>query len=243
MISITKKYLTWQRPLWKKSNKVEKHLDLPLNTVVTAIDENIENGLQLIEYGKYRGWVELDYLEPYVEQLEKDCVDLSDLQTPSDTDAQQYVIVDGKRVVNACGMISIAYVAGISLSDVIQIWKSENAGHYRIVDRGNWLTSAEDLMTILATLGRKSDRLRMKRYTPSNLGQRDIVAVTMNSNTGRLHTSGVRHWVVPVSVFPDRLGYGTIDIYNPFPNRIERYSWREFMQSAVLVSGVRVENG
>ncbi|MEX5523467.1 hypothetical protein, partial [Bacillus cereus] len=81
---------------------------------VTAIDENIENGLQLIEYGKYRGWVELDYLEPYVEQLEKDCVYLADLQTPKD-DAQQYIIYDGKEIFNACGMISIAYLLKIPL--------------------------------------------------------------------------------------------------------------------------------
>lgn len=242
MISITKKYLTWQRPLWRKSSKVEKHLDIPLNAIVAAIDEHIENGLQLVEYGKFRGWVELDYLEPYIEQLDKDCVDLSDIQTPSDTDAQQYIIVDGKRIVNACGMISVAYLTGLKLSEVIATWREKNPNHYRVVNNGNWLTSADDLMAILTTLGYESDRLRMKRYTPSALTFNEITAVTMDSNTGRLSTSGVRHWVVPVAVFSDRVGYGTIDIYNPFPNRIERYSWNEFRQSAGIVSGIKVKS-
>ena len=237
MIQITKLYLTWQRPLYKKSAGVERHFDIPQNAIVYAADQHIEQGRQLVDYKGQAGWIETEYLEPYIEALPKDCVDMSGLQTSDEYDAQQYIVVGKKRVVNACGMISIAYLTGKPLLEVIETWKAEYPNHYRIIDNGNWLTSSDDLITILSALGVEAEKIRLKRYTPSRITGREIVAVIMNF-VGRLHTTGMRHWVVPVSVQPERQGYGTIDLFNPYPNRIERYSWNEFVTSAAIVSGV-----
>lgn len=241
MISQSKKYMIWQRPIYINPVGSEKAGgDLPLNTVVTAMDDVIENGKQMVQVGERRGWVEVAYLEPYEQTLPFDCVDMSGLQTISEKDAEQYIEYDGVKIVNACGMISIAYLLNVPLVEVFDTWKQNNPAHYGLIKRGNYLTTADDLTVILLALGEQSERLRLKRYAPTLITGREIVAVTINKVTGRLSTSGVRHWVVPVSVQPDRIGYGTIDIYNPSPNRIERYSWNEFMQSSKLVNGIKI---
>lgn len=243
MISVTKKYLLWQRSLYQTSTGNLTYFDLPLNAIVDAIDGQIENGRQLVEYRDRRGWVELDYLETYAETLDRFCVDLIGIQTPEENDAQQYIIIDGKKVVNACGMISCAFVLGMSLVDTLKNWGQTYPSHYKYVTTvEKWLTGANDLIAILQPV--QAERLVMRRYSPSgikNLLRKAIIAVTINSYTGRLSTKGIRHWVVPVDIFLDRQGYGTIDIYNPFPNRVERYSWNEFIASAGNVNGVIIK--
>ena len=83
--------------------------------------------------------------------------------------------------------------------------------------------------------------LAKARYTVSGLkaiAGRAVVSVRMDKWTGRLKPSGVLHWVVVTDVIPERTGYGGVEVYNPFPNRIEAYSWAEFTASAGVPIGV-----
>lgn len=83
--------------------------------------------------------------------------------------------------------------------------------------------------------------LAKARYTVSGLKSiagRAVVSVRMDKWTGRLKPSGVLHWVVVTDVIPERTGYGGVEVYNPFPNRIEAYSWSEFLASAGVPYGV-----
>ena len=100
----------------------------------------------------------------------------------------------------------------------------------------------DDLRIIYSCFGVNAVRIPLPKYQPEQLAalMRDydiISSVRMNKITGRLDKTGVLHWIVPVSIWLDRFGYGTIDIYNPFPNRVERYSWAEFVSSAGWVYG------
>ena len=244
MISITKKYMTWQRSIYKSPTSLEKAGgDLSWHSIVFAVDEAIENGRQLVEAGNVRGWVEVAYLETYVESLPFDCVDVSGLQTPSLTDAQQYIVYDGQKIVNACGMISIAWILGLPLVEVFDTWRERNNKHYLAVRNSRFLTSSADLKTILSCFGVVSERLSLSKYQPETLAElmrnQDIIlSVRIDKITGRLAPSGILHWVSPVSIWQDRYEYGTIDINNPLPNRIERYSWKEFITAAGAVYGI-----
>lgn len=235
-------YLNWQRPMYKTASGTVKHFDLPLHAVVdtdgVAIGERVE-----VNYNGVYGWVEKDYLDQYHERLPKDCVDLKDIQTPAPNDAEQYIVVDGEKIVNACGMISVARVLGKPALDIFKTWERANPKHYRYVDGQNWLTSAEDLKIILNSFNVVSESLKLSRLTNGKLAAlqgKVIIGVGINRYTGRLQPSGIRHWVVVEDVFCERYG-GTIDIYNPFPNRVERYSWDEFVASVVNIGGVVVK--
>ena len=62
-----------------------------------------------------------------------------------------------------------------------------------------------------------------------------IAGVHINNRTGRLRPSGVAHWVVVTKITPqgNLVGGngGWVELYNPFPNCWEEYSYREFMAS------------
>jgi hypothetical protein len=65
-----------------------------------------------------------------------------------------------------------------------------------------------------------------------------IASVNMDGGTGWLRGSGVLHWVVVTKVIPERNGLGFVEVYNPAMNRIEYYSWQEFINSARMPYGV-----
>ncbi|HVF25431.1 MAG TPA: hypothetical protein VNA23_06045 [Anaerolineales bacterium] len=62
-----------------------------------------------------------------------------------------------------------------------------------------------------------------------------IAGVHINNRTGRLRPAGVAHWVVVTKITPqgNLVGGngGWVELYNPFPNCWEEYSYREFMAS------------
>jgi len=59
----------------------------------------------------------------------------------------------------------------------------------------------------------------------------------MDGGNGRLRGQGIGHWVIVDSVEPERFG-GQVYIYNPAPNRIEEYSYDQFIASAVKPFGL-----
>lgn len=67
-----------------------------------------------------------------------------------------------------------------------------------------------------------------------------ITSVNINSNTDLLRGSGVLHWVVVTKVTAERNGLGFVEVYNTAMNRIECYSWLEFINSARQPYGVYV---
>lgn len=236
-----KSYLNWQRPLYKTATGTVKHFDLPLHAVVktgVAVGSRVE-----VTYNGVSGWVDADYLDEYHETLPRDCVDLDGIQTPNPNDAEQYIIINGEKIVNACGMLCIAFVLNKPALNVFQTWERSNPKHYDYIDGRNWLTSADDLKTILDGYNVVSHPLRLSRLTNGKLYQipgKVIIGVSINKYSGKLQASGIRHWVVVTEIFRERYG-GTVDVYNPFPNRIERYSWDEFTASVGRVGGLAVK--
>ena len=197
-----------------------------------------------VVYRGWTGWVKSERLEPYVETLAKNQVSLEGIQTVDPYDAEQYVTVKGKRQVNLCGEICVSYLLDASLPFLLErieqtpkLWKSlfpDNVGR---------TTGALDLKAMFENFGVESHVLTYKQYTPAMLEKlcgRAIVSVRMNRATGELNGSGVGHWVVPLRVVQERMGRGLVCVYNPFPNREEVYSWREFAASAMSPYGVEL---
>ena len=203
---------------------------------------------------KYNGFIYTMYLEEYVESLPKDCVKIA-TATPDPNDAAQYAITHGIKQTNLCGELCAAYLIGVSLEDLLAEWQKDEPTIYQAVF--NWFngkhargTGIGEVESMLDSFSRSSQPLstvlrdpilKKPRYTVSGLASlagRSIVGVRINKYTGRLQPSGILHWVVVTGVRPERSGYGAVEIYNPFSNRIEAYSWQEFIVSAGAPFGV-----
>ena len=225
----------------------KKIIDLQPRAVIEAFGA-VEGEFELVEYNGQRGWVLSAKVEPYRENFPRDCVYIADIQTADKTDAEQFVTWEGKRQVNMCGQMSICHLLGMGLSTFLTEWKRLDPVHYAAVfgtskvARG---TGQDELARMLALFGRDTARLsqRYKAYTPDLVDELRgaIVGVRMDKVTGRLNGGGVGHWVVVVNSLPERMGYGTVDVYNPYPNRVERYSYAEFRASANLPFGVWIK--
>jgi hypothetical protein len=224
----------------------KKLRDLNANVVVDAVETN--NGYDYITTPDASGWMASASLEPYVEGYPKDCVDIAAIQTPAKNDAEQYVVWKGLKQYNLCGQLCVAYLLGLPLSQVLEVWEAKQPSFFKRVfgsgvARG---TGDGELLDMLTIFGEVATRYTAKSYTPHALKELAggvIAGVKIDTGTGRLRGQGAGHWVVVTDVSEERTGYGLVWIYNPFPNRIEVYSWNEFVASARTPYGVTIARG
>lgn len=233
-------YLNSQAALMGLDNK--KLATLNPNTIVIMDDDS-----SIVTYNGLRGKIEGKYLEPYGEMYPKDCVDVSDIETPDPNDAAQYVLWEKYKQTNMCGELCACYVVGkkenrkVKLSELLENWKVKDLPFYKRVfsspkARGTYPAELVGMYKVLGYNAKELSKelLPLGRYTPFHLNRLNypIVSVKIDANTGRLRGQGVGHWVVVVTNLMERTGYGFVNIYNPFSNREEVYSWNEFISSA-----------
>ena len=254
-----KKWVNAYAPLYGET--YVKLTTIPQGAVVIAhgiVDEFKGVPREAVSYvteaREYHGYVYTGYLEPYVESLPARCVTIYSA-TPNPNDAEQYAMIHGVKQTELCGEICAAYLLNVALEDLLAEWQRESLSVYQRVF--NWFstrkakgTGPADVQSMLAAFEKPShlliDALRdpilkTSRYTVTGLSAlagRAIVSVHIDKYTGRLKPGGILHWVVATRVIPERTGYGAVELFNPFPNRIEVYSWPEFIASAWAPYGV-----
>lgn len=243
-----------------------KILDVPERSLVETIgmttqvlDDSIS--YEMVNYRTDRktftGWIYCGWLEEYIESLPKNCIEIPD-QTPDPRDAEQFFLWLGIRQVNICGEACAAFLLGISLQELLEHWRDQKPSVWRSVFSGSFFRGTSDMEVIgifemyAQSATRLTDALRdplqhRTRYTVRGLQRListgDVIASVRIDRAGRLQPSGTLHWVVITGVDPERAGYGWVELYNPYPNRIERYSWNEFISSARVPYGVYVKTG
>lgn len=226
-----------------------KMCDINPNTLIESTEETQEvNGVvfERVTYNSsknFEGWVERGKIESYHENFPRDCVDVKAIQTPDIRDAEQYVLWKATKQVNMCGEMSVCYLLKIPLVQLLEKWEATAPNFWKSVfgqgmARG---TGEDELVKMFGLFDTKAFALqgKYKRYTPELLTNLigAVVGVKISPATGRLNGSGVGHWVVVTEVFSERIGYGLVYVYNPFPNRIEVYSYAEFLASARVPFG------
>lgn len=218
---------------------------------------NTHSGYLEVEYQTKRGWVADSLAEPYLENLPKDCVKIDD-QTTDPYDFEQYILLNGIKQPNLCGELSICFALGLTLKDLMKEWAIQAPSLWSRIKGGGKFSGThwQDLDTICGLFGADASSLAEKmkdpylnrtRYTPASLQKVctegfAIVGCKMDGVTGRLRGSGIGHWVVVTGVYPERFG-GQVFLYNPAPNRIEQYSYQEFLASAVEPFGLFIPKG
>jgi hypothetical protein len=240
------------RELPLKTSK--KIADIPENTVVIT-DEFMENDFYHVEYNGRNGWISRNFIDPYLETLPKNCINIPN-QTPNENDFEQYFFLDGVKQVNFCGQIALCYAAKMDLEDFISIMQLQAPILWkRLKGSGKFKgTTAADLMQMCSVLAlpaqpmdvvTKDTILSRSRYTVAGLKNLcdtgfPVVACKIDAGSGRLRGQGVGHWALITAIFPERAG-ARVQLFNPAPNRIEEYSWQELTASMGQPYGVWIE--
>jgi hypothetical protein len=264
---MTKKWVNRFAPLYKPNlnmnqiplNLSIKIMDLFERTVVESTGQK-KDPYEEVQYTTdasiiITGWMYQADLEDYTENYPRDCVVIYN-QTPSPNDFQQYFIFNGVKQVNACGELCVAFVLGISLQELLENWQVKLPTFWRSIFGGGRArgTGSGDLRQMVNIYAQENQELttalyephiKRSRYTIKGIqrliGAGSVIAsVNIDGASGLLRGSGVLHWVVLTKISPERNGLGYVELYNPAMNRIECYSWQEFINSAHQPYGVYV---
>lgn len=244
-------YSNWQAPLYKSNARKTKYFDLPLNSRFDTVSPTPINGLWEIEFvsnGKvHNGWLDDKYLEFYNQSLPTNIVDLDGIQTPELNDAQQYIFWDGFKRVNMCGELCVAESLKLPLVDILVKWKSVDPSLYKRivpVNQRDTGTGPEDIIKLYNLFGQTSRVIDLEKFTPRVFSEmvqdsrRVTVSTHLNTVSGALNGGGILHWCNIIDVFVEGIDMGWVTLYNPFMNRHERYSWREFIATTRSPYGV-----
>jgi hypothetical protein len=262
----TKKWVNRFAPLYKPNSNMStvpltltlKNMDLYERTVVLStgqVKDPYEEVQYATETGITTGWMYQADLEDYIENYPRDCVVIQN-QTPSPNDFEQYFIFNGIKQVNACGELCVAYILGIPLQELLENWQVKLPSLWRSIFGGGRArgTGSGELRQMFDIYAQENMELTSALYEPHIKRSRFtikgmqrlidkgsmIVSVNIDGATGLLRGSGVLHWVVVTKISPERNGLGLVELYNPAMNRIECYSWPEFINSARQPYGVYV---
>lgn len=203
-----------------------------------------------------KGWVMDGFLEDVVENpnLAGNVVPVPEkYSTPDPTDPAQYIMWDSNSVIktNMCGEFCVAFIGGEDIETFLKRWEQDDQVYYPWAIKGN---------KNKALLNFHIDRmLEVYGYpnhnTPFKLGLTDpginfvptpgrfkkmletcyLVTNVRIDSSGKLVSKeegqGVGHWVVLDKITPYGVNRGRVEIYNPYYNRMEEYSFADFIRS------------
>jgi hypothetical protein len=248
-----KKWVIWQAPL-RQIPTGDKFLDIPSGTIVevTGRQQPVEMSGQPriwseILYNDNRLWVYDGYLEDLVEKYPNFEV-IIEHPTPDPYDAAQYLILDGHTKYNMCGELCVAFIGGDSIETFLNKWLAISPSYYKWALQGDSdkSTGIDALESMLSVYGYSFPLLRFDegltdpvmgfRLSPGRINRllrsySLIAGVNIDGVTGKLRGQGVGHWVVVDKITPNGVNCGWVELYNPFPNKRQDYSYDEFINS------------
>lgn len=205
---------------------------------------------------EYMGWAYTKYLEELQYEFPVTGV-FGASQTPNPVDAAQYIIWKNNVQYNLCGEGCVAFLFGETIETFLEKWEAKPVSYFHQVFQGGKArtTGIGDLMDMVDVYGAETQSLRNLIYDAVSNGSlispgilRDlvdewcvIVGCKISGVMGELKPSGIPHWIVLDRVIPDGINNGMVEIYNPFPDRVQRYSWKEFLASIGTPYGIGIK--
>lgn len=164
--------------------------------------------------------------------------------TPETRDAAQYMFYRGRKQFNLCGEFCVAYcmqdeTATDNIEDYLAYWEAKEAKWWNSLFKEKLArtTGVYDLGKMLGAYAASFSPLTAARFkSPYALQEQlathqTIIGVQIDY-TGYLVTKGIPHWVVLERILPIDELHAICDIYNPFTNAMEPYSWKELIVAA-----------
>jgi hypothetical protein len=231
--------------------------DIPAGAIVVPTGEvqDLETNGQRMRWEQvtYRGktaWVHSAYVEELFEKFPDYEVGIP-TATEDETDAAQYMILNGDVKYNMCGELCVAFIGGDDILTFVNKWKETSPVYYNWAIAGNKdePTGIDVLHSMLKVYGYRSNTSNIINFstglTDPIVGLRAspgrfqkmlenyylIAGVKIDRISGKLRGQGIGHWVVLDQIQPNGINGGWVEIYNPFPNKRQEYSYDEFVAS------------
>jgi hypothetical protein len=176
-----------------------------------------------------------------------------EIQTKDSTDAAQFIKWVKPRHRNMCGQLCVAYIANRRIKDILEDWERLHLVYYNKIVFKDLPTEEIHLGSMLEMYDYPSslfnDWVHEKEMKlPSQLRkglvefQKKlathflIALVRIDNFAGNIEgdpsgSAHARHWVVLDKITPEEGDRGWVEIYNPFPNKRQEYSFSEFVRS------------
>lgn len=231
---------------------------MPVGSVVSKTNRTHGEFSEIVYYThlkEYTGWAYTKYLEELWYEFPAAGV-FNWSQTTSPVDAAQYIVWKNNVQYNLCGEGCVAYIFGETIESFLEKWEAKPVGNFSRIFKGGKATTTGigDLRDMADVYGAETDSLRDLVYdsiyrgiliSPNILKSlldcwSIIIGCKISGVTGELRASGVPHWIVLTKVIPDGINNGMVEVYNPFPDRIQRYSWKEFLASIGTLYGIGI---
>jgi hypothetical protein len=243
-------------PLYEKPGGKKQNLNLSMNSIYDVTgNQQISAGKPWIEIKfidkdqvSRQGWIQDVYLEDYIEDPNSRGFEvLVPNPTADSTDAAQYMKWEkDARYTNMCGELCVAFIAGEVIETFLNKWKQMEGSQYKRIIPFDIPTGADVVNNMLQVYGYPSKYISFQdgladaetglRKTPGRFQKMLathylIAAVRIDSVAGNIGEGKVGHWVVVDKVTPEGINRGWVEIYNPFPNKRQVYSFDEFIKS------------
>jgi hypothetical protein len=242
----------YEKPGGKKQNNiflsVNNIYDVTGNQQIFA--KNAWSEIKFIDRVKklWQGWVQDVYLEDYVEDPNSRGFEvLIPNPTPDSTDAAQYMVWEkDSKYANMCGELCVAFIAGEDIETFLNKWKQMAGSFYKRIIPFDIPTGPDVVNNMLKVYGYPSKystfqqgltdadtglRLSPGRFQKMLATHYLIAAVRIDAIAGNVGEGKIGHWVILDKVIPDGIDRGWVEIYNPFPNKRQMYSYDEFIRS------------
>ncbi len=193
------------------------------------------------------GWVQDVYLEDLIEDPSSRGFEVHIPHPTADsTDAAQYLKWEKPRHVNMCGELCVAFIGGDDIETFLTKWKQMNGTLYNAIVPNDRKTGTGEVDNMLKVYGYPGPNLRFEaglttpdtefRLSPGRFQKMLathylIAAVRIDNVAGNIGDGDVGHWVVLDKITPYGIDKGWVEIYNPFPNKRQTYSYDEFIRS------------
>lgn len=162
--------------------------------------------------------------------------------TPVETDAAQYMLINGTKQYNLCGQFAVAYCMQDdantdNIDDFLNYWEAVELKWWKTLFKTKIAspTTRYDLRKMLIAYLVTAKELQeypinMESFEDLLDFNQAILGVGIDYR-GYLISGGVRHWVVLESIEVADSNHAIVKIYNPYTNHMEPYSWQELMTS------------
>ncbi len=253
---VTKKWCIKATPLYEKPGGRRQPIFLFVNRIYDVTgNQQISAGkpwseIKFIDRDEKerQGWVQDVYLEDYVEDPDSRGFEvLISHPTADSTDAAQYMKWENDaRYANMCGELCVAFIAGDDIETFLNKWKGMEGTVYKSIIPVDRPTGADEVNNMLKVYGYPNKNMNLQqgltdpdaglRITPGRFQKMLathylIAAVRIDAVAGNIGDGKIGHWVVLDKVITDGIERGWVEIYNPFPNKRQVYSYDEFIRS------------
>ena len=222
-----------------------------------------------IEFRGRTGWAREDYLEDYTDRFPDNEV-LIPHQTPDEEDAAQYMNLPGESGVkhNMCGQLCAAFIMEVDIESFIAEWKVAANNYYKKAlaggrDAPTGIDSVRSMFRPSPYDAKEGEVLDFETALRDPITNRPVISPGSlkrllethylvagvrikpgDKYAGRLSGQGIGHWVVLDKITPNGAlsgAGGWVEIYNPFPNKRQEYTYDEFMRSFSGYNGIWVK--